>query len=84
MDSSLISKVEKAKRYAQEQDRMVFSGFTLRFRGDNGLHEVNFRDGKWACDCGYFRSHATCSHIMALERVLHGMLPAPAAVQAVP
>ena len=81
MDSSLISKVEKAKRYAEQQERITFTALSLRFRGDNGTHQVQFDGRKWSCDCGYFHTHHTCSHSMAMERVLHGMLPA---LQAVP
>jgi len=33
MQSSLIGKIEKAKRYAQETDRISFSEFTVKFRG---------------------------------------------------
>ena len=35
MRSSLIGKIEKAKRYAQEPERVTFSGFTAVFRGEN-------------------------------------------------
>ena len=78
MDSSLIGKVEKAKRYAQENDRVQFSEFVLRFQGDHRAHEVTFRDGLWGCTCGYFPAHGACSHTMALEHILDGMLAAGA------
>ena len=74
MDSSLIGKVEKARRYAQEQDRVQFREFALRFRGDHQAHEVTFREGTWACTCGYFPTHKACSHTMAVERMLRGMV----------
>ena len=75
MDSSLISKVEKAIRYAQEKDRIRFSEFKVQLNGDNELHTITFNNGKWSCTCWYFPSHAVCSHTMAMERVLSGMLP---------
>jgi len=78
MDSSLISRVEKAIRYAQEKDRIRFSEFSLQMHGDNETHDVTFRQGVWSCTCGYFPSHGMCSHTMAMERVLSGMLPEPA------
>jgi hypothetical protein len=79
MDSSLIGKVEKAKRYAQQrEDRVRFSTFVVRFRGDHRAHELTFRDGSWRCTCDYFETYGTCSHRMAMERILDGMLPVPA------
>ena len=80
MDSSLIGKVDKAKKYAQERERVRFSHFTLRFQGNHRVHELTYRSGSWNCTCGYFPRHETCSHVMAVERMLEGMLesrPAP-------
>ena len=74
MDSSMIGKVEKAKRYSLERERVSFSRFTLRFHGDHRTHEITFRDGIFHCTCDYFAKHAACSHSMAMERMLDGML----------
>ena len=38
MQSSLIGKIEKAKRYAREQDRVVFSDFEVSFRGEHNTY----------------------------------------------
>ncbi len=35
MQSSLIGKIEKAKRYAEEKDRITFTDFSVNFRGEN-------------------------------------------------
>src|SRR5205807_1699727 len=40
MNSSLISKIEKAKRYAAEPDRIQFQTLDVSFRGDNGTHRI--------------------------------------------
>ncbi len=40
MNSSLISKIEKAKRYAAEPDRVQFQALDVTFRGDNGTHKI--------------------------------------------
>jgi hypothetical protein len=39
---------------------------------------VEFAGGEWTCDCDFFLSRGVCSHTMALERILEGMLPATA------
>ena len=78
MQSSLIGKIEKAKRYAQEKDRVTFSEFKAKFRGENDEYSVGFGDGKWHCTCRFFSQWGQCSHSMALEQILGGMLPAEA------
>lgn len=75
MQSSLIGKIEKAKRYAEEKDRISFTQFKVNFRGDNDSYSTYFNEGKWSCSCPFFSIQGTCSHTMALERVLSGMLP---------
>lgn len=81
MNSSLIGKIEKAHRYAEERERMRFTSLKVNFSGENDSHEVSFADNKWNCTCDFFAGWGLCSHSMALEKVLQGMLP-PEAIQA--
>ena len=76
MYSSLIGKIEKAKRYAQERDRVTLTSFKATFRGDHNSYQVSYDSGRWSCGCGFFTSYGTCSHTMALQRMLEGLLPA--------
>ena len=75
MNSSLISKVQKARIYAAEHERIRINGFTCRVRGDNSSHAVSLIEGELRCDCLFYRAHAACSHTMAMQRVMHDMLP---------
>lgn len=75
MQSSLIGKIEKAKRYAQEKERVTFSELSVNFRGENDNYVIDYKDGKWHCSCHFFSSWGLCSHTMALERILSDMLP---------
>jgi hypothetical protein len=75
MHSSFISKVEKARAYAGERFRMQIDDLHVAFHGENSEHEVTIHDGKWACSCDFFGTWDVCSHTMALERVLTGMVP---------
>ncbi len=75
MNSSLIGKIEKAKRYAEERDRLRFKSFEVDFKGDNSSHTVTYDAGGWRCTCDFFAGRGLCSHTMALERILEGMLP---------
>jgi hypothetical protein len=78
MQSSLIGKIEKARRYAQETDRITFTEFTVKFRGEHDIYTTSLKDGKWNCTCSFFSTWRTCSHSMALEKILGDMLPADA------
>ncbi|GBD11171.1 hypothetical protein HRbin23_00823 [bacterium HR23] len=77
MHSSLISKIEKARLYAQERNRVTFQRFTVTFRGEHNTYTVTYDAGRWDCTCPFFRRHQTCSHSMALEHILGEMLTAP-------
>lgn len=78
MNSSVIGKIEKAKRYAQERNRMAVTRLNVDFHGENADHKVSLEGDKWSCTCDFFAGHGTCAHTMALERVLEGMVPAGA------
>jgi hypothetical protein len=74
MDYSMIGKIEKAKRYAQERQRFQFNSMNVEVKGDNNSHQVTFADGKWSCDCEFFSLHRRCVHTMALEDILENMI----------
>jgi len=78
MQSSLIGKIEKANRYAQETDRVTFTELDVKFRGDNDNYNTGYKDGKWHCSCHFFSNWGLCSHTMALQKILGNMLPAEA------
>jgi hypothetical protein len=78
LDSGMVNKIYKAKQYADEPERIHFQSLKVQFDGNNSIHNVEFTDGQWTCDCNYFASHRLCSHTMAMERVLGVMLPANA------
>jgi len=74
MDSGMVRKIEKSKRYAEERHRISFNEFRVTLEGNHALHHISFRDGEWSCDCSFFSRRGVCSHTMALERVLGEML----------
>lgn len=80
MDYGMIGKIEKARRYAEERNRINFTQFTVTFDGENNPHTVHFNEGTWDCDCSFFQTRGVCSHTMALERILEEMVPEPDAI----
>jgi hypothetical protein len=75
VQSSLIGKIEKARRYAREPERVTFHEMRLSFRGENDSHEVNYHEGNWRCTCDFFGGWGRCCHTMAMEKILVDMLP---------
>jgi len=75
MQSSLIGKIEKARRYAQEPNRVTFLEMRVSFRGENDVHEVHYNQGNWRCSCDFFAGWGRCCHSMAMEKILVEMLP---------
>ncbi len=75
MRSSLIGKIEKARRYAKEPGRVTLSGLTADFHGENAEHKLSYSDGKWSCTCAFFGQWETCSHVMALQEMFKLELP---------
>lgn len=74
MDYGLIGKIEKAKRYAEERDRITFNSLTALFSGDNSVYTITMGADGWDCTCSSFRNHSICTHVMSLERMFKPML----------
>ncbi len=74
MNSAMISKIEKARRYAEEPERVAFQSFEVTFRGSNDDHVVRLDGNEFSCTCHFFEGHRTCCHTMALQRILAPML----------
>jgi hypothetical protein len=70
MMSSMVNKIAKAKRYAEEPERIQFTHFEVHFRGENATHTTAFQEGKWQCTCHFFHDWGDCCHTMAMQRVL--------------
>lgn len=74
MHSDLIGKIEKARRYAQEPERVALDEIKARFHGGNNEHTITLSEGQWDCDCEFFRVRRTCAHVMAMQKMFNPML----------
>ena len=74
MDSSIIGKIDKARRYAEEPERVSLTSFKATFNGNHDKYQVGYNAGVWDCQCHFFDTRGVCSHTMALQRILQGML----------
>lgn len=77
MHSMLISKVDKANRYAHEPDRFHVERLTVEVDGDNAHHRVSLEGGTWDCSCHLFESIGGCAHILAVQKLFGPMLAEP-------
>ncbi|HWQ46976.1 MAG TPA: SWIM zinc finger family protein [Longilinea sp.] len=77
MDSGMIGKLEKAKRYAEDRGKRVhFQTFSVTMDGENNAHTVSYTDSILTCDCDFFQNRGRCGHTMALELILGDMIAA--------
>lgn len=75
MYSGLIGKIEKARLYAQEPERVTIHTLRATFNGSNGTHVITLDEAQqWTCDCEFFPAWGTCQHIMATQKILEPML----------
>ena len=77
---NIVSDVRKAKRYSQELDRIRIARFDCSFEGYNKIHRVTYDEGRWTSTASFFAQRGVCSHTMALEKILKGLVE-PARVQ---
>ncbi len=73
--SQLISQIAKAKRYAEEPERIQFKKFEATLRGNSDVHTLAYDNGKWQCTCRFFHDAGDCPHIIAMQRILGCTLP---------
>jgi hypothetical protein len=74
MNSGLIGKIEKARRYAQEPERITISALTATFGGDNDSYELSLAGETWRCSCHTHETFGDCQHLMALQTLLKPMI----------
>ena len=74
MNSSIIGKIDKARKYAEEKERVSINSFSATFQGNHNSYDVSFNAGAWNCECHFFATRSVCSHTMALQRMLDDVL----------
>jgi hypothetical protein len=70
MQSTIVTKAEKAHRYALELDRLRISALEATFEAGGGSHVLTLGEAGWACDCEFAQAHGVCPHAEAASRML--------------
>lgn len=74
MDTSMINKIQKAREYAEEPERVTFHTLNIEFRGDNSSYMLALGPDGWSCSCPGFHKYGICPHVMAVEKMFKPML----------
>jgi hypothetical protein len=74
-DSQLERKQAKAEVYARQPERFTLRELRLDMRSTHGIRAISYVGGAWRCSCDFFQERGTCSHIMAVERLLGPLAP---------
>lgn len=72
--SALIGKIEKARRYAQQPERLQIHQLNLTFLGGHDSYVLTLNGDVWTCSCHTFQTVGLCAHVMAMQRILEPML----------
>ena len=74
MDSSIVSKIDKSRTYAEQKERVTTTTLQASFDGNHNTYQITYDEAGWDCQCHNFNTRGVCSQAMALERILEGML----------
>ena len=72
-DEALQAKQAKAEKYASEPERVTPLSLEFEMESTHGNRLITYDDGKWSCSCDFFLKHETCSHVMAVGRILKAL-----------
>ena len=70
----MINKIQKAKEYATQPERITFNSLTIEFQGDNSNYEMTLGPDGWTCSCPGYSKYHICPHIMTIEKLFKPML----------
>jgi hypothetical protein len=70
----MINKIQKAREYAGEPERVTFHTLNIEFRGDNSNYTLALGPDGWSCTCPGFGKYGICPHAMAVEKLFKPML----------
>ena len=73
-DDALKREQEKAEEYASQPDRIALFSMELEMKSTHDNRLILYNDGEWDCTCDFFQAYATCSHVMAMGRILKRLL----------
>ncbi|MEE3344273.1 MAG: nucleoside-triphosphatase [Bacilli bacterium] len=68
-DEQFQRKIAKAKKYSTELDRFELLDDRIIIHSEHGIRTVKKENDKYICDCEFYQTNHTCSHIMAIINI---------------
>lgn len=70
-DKEMIRKIRKANKYCNETERFKITNFTVEIKSEHDTRTINYNnESGCSCTCDFYKERGTCSHIMAIEKIL--------------
>ncbi|MEJ0054006.1 MAG: nucleoside-triphosphatase [bacterium] len=63
--TQLLKKIEKARKYSSEPERFTRTESGIELHSEHGTRTLVHTEGKWHCDCEFFKRYGICSHAIA-------------------
>lgn len=63
-------KIKKSKKYIQEPERFDIHDTKATMTSTHDTRILVLKNDHWHCSCNFFEKHHTCSHSMALRKIL--------------
>lgn len=73
MNEELERKIIKSERYAKELDRFEIIDFNIKMKSEHDTRYIKYSNGKYECTCDFYHRSGTCSHIMAIQKILNNI-----------
>ena len=58
-------KINKAIRYSSERKRFVSFDDRIEIHSEHGIRTIKMVNGKYTCDCDFYKENGTCSHTIS-------------------
>lgn len=65
-EEQIQRKIEKAKKYSTELERVEVLDDKIIIHSEHGTRTIKKEADKYVCDCEFYQTNHTCSHIMAI------------------
>ncbi|MEK7473495.1 MAG: nucleoside-triphosphatase, partial [Patescibacteria group bacterium] len=66
----LVKKIERARGYISEPDRIIRKNSGAEIRSEHGKRNLIRLNGGWECNCDFFKINKICSHSIAAAEVI--------------
>lgn len=68
-DEQFQRKIAKAKKYSTEPERFELLDDKFIIHSEHGTRTIKKDNDKYVCDCEFYQTNRTCSHIMAIINI---------------